>query len=216
MVDPLSQLPHSNTEILAVPQELAPLMRDIIRIYENGSKQAVIDTLNQLPNLIKLAKKDSQADEPQITSLWKSIAERDLEITTDDESEEDFLKSWDDIFNMQVYIDTEIFGELDPRPPALTEPESMQTIGDTVIEHTEATEIYVQSWKDLAKSISSFPDDLFTRLWTTVEIAKILECSPNSLRRSRRAGRLPLQFKNLILDCISHDGRRSLWFVRPA
>ena len=215
MVDPFSQLPHSDTEILAVPQELAPLIRDIIQIYENGSKQAVIDTLNQLPNLIKLIKKNGYGDEQSIASLWNPTADRDLGTIADEESEEDFLKSWDDIFNMQVYIDTEIFGELDPRPPALTELESKQSIGDTVIEHTEATEIYVQSWKELAQSISAFPDDLFTRLWTTVEIAKILECSPNSLRRSRRAGRLPIQIKNLILDCISHDGRRSLWFVRP-
>jgi hypothetical protein len=27
---------------------------------------------------------------------------------------------------------------------------------------------------------------------------------------------LPIRVKDLILDCISHDGKRSLWFVRPA
>jgi hypothetical protein len=74
----------------------------------------------------------------------------------------------------------------------------------------------VQSWKELAKSMASFPDDLFTRLWTTIEIAKILECSPASLRRSRKSGQIPIKIKNLIIDCISHDGKRSLWFVRPA
>ena len=74
----------------------------------------------------------------------------------------------------------------------------------------------MQSWKELAQSMDSLPDDLFTRLWTTIEIAKVLECSPSSLRQSRRSGRLPIQIKNMILDCISHDGKRSLWFVRPA
>jgi hypothetical protein len=131
------------------------------------------------------------------------------------ENEEDFLKSWDDIFNVQVYIDTDIFGELDPRPPALVEIDHGND-NETMIQHTDATEVYVQAWKELAQSMSSFPDDLFTRLWTTTEIAKILECSPSSLRRSRRSGRLPLRVKDLILDCISHDGKRSLWFVRPA
>ena len=117
--------------------------------------------------------------------------------------------------NVQVYIDTEIFGELDSRPPALIELNTRYE-NETIIQHTDATEIYVQAWKDLAQSMASFPDDLFTRLWTTIEIAKILECSPSSLRRARRKGMLPTIVKDLVLDCISHDGKRSLWFVRPS
>ena len=217
MVDRYSQSQRSDTEVLAVPQELAPMIRDIIRIYENSGKQDIINLLEHLPTLIEQIQKNGAIDQHSVSSLWKLKQGNEVEAIANDESEEDFLKSWDDIFNVQVYVDTEIFGELDPRPPALTELESSKVSNvDTLIEHTEATEIYVQSWKELAQSISAYPDDIFTRLWTTVEIAKILECSPNSLRRSRRAGRLPLQIKNLILDCISHDGRRSLWFVRPA
>ena len=64
--------------------------------------------------------------------------------------------------------------------------------------------------------MAAYPDDLFTRLWTTIEVAKILQCSPSSLRRSRKSGRLPIKTNNFILDCISHDGKKSLWFVRPA
>ncbi len=211
MVDPSQPTHQSDTEKLAVPKELASLLQDIVNLYHHHHNQlAVIDALNDLVTATKAGGNYPLFQNQVSPPLQDSLDNQDLE------SETDFLKSWDDIFNVQVYIDTDIYGELDPRPPALVEIESGNNDGETIIQHTEATEAYVQSWKELAQSMSSFPDDLFTRLWTTIEIAKILECSPSSLRRSRRHGRLPLKVKNLILDCISHDGKRSLWFVRPA
>lgn len=206
MVDPLQPTQQSNVEMLAVPKELALSLQEIINLYKNHNQKNIIASLE---NLIDTVKRGSDQT---------FLKEHSLSSTSNDftvENEEDFLKSWDDIFNVQVYIDTDIFGELDPRPPALVEIDHGND-NETMIQHTDATEVYVQAWKELAQSMSSFPEDLFTRLWTTTEIAKILECSPSSLRRSRRSGRLPLRVKDLILDCISHDGKRSLWFVRPA
>jgi hypothetical protein len=156
-----------------------------------------------LQNLISIAKNNLDPN---------YLDPNNLESANDDE----FLKSWDDIFNVQVYIDTDIFGELDPRPPALTEPERIDDKYETIIQHTEATEIYMQAWKELAQSMSSFPDDLFTRLWTTIELSNILECSSGTLRRARKNKSLPITIKDLVVDCISHDGKRSLWFVRPS
>jgi hypothetical protein len=211
VVDPLQPTHQSDTEKLAVPKELASLLQEIVNLYHHHHNQlVVIDSLNDLITAVKDGKNYPLLQNQVSPPLQDYLGDHEPE------NESDFLKSWDDIFNVQVYIDTDIYGELDPRPPALVEIESGKNDGETIIQHTEATEAYVQSWKELAQSMSSFPDDLFTRLWTTIEIAKILECSPSSLRRSRRHGRLPLKIKNLILDCISHDGKRSLWFVRPA
>ncbi|WP_434685588.1 hypothetical protein [Pseudanabaena minima] len=206
MVDPLQPTQQPDVEMLAVPKELALSIQEIINLYKNHNQKHIIASLE---NLIATVKRGSE--QPFLKEHSLASTENDLAV----ENEEDFLKSWDDIFNVQVYIDTDIFGELDPRPPALVEIDNSND-NETIIQHTDATEIYVQAWKELAESMSAFPDDLFTRLWTTTEIAKILECSPSSLRRSRRSGRLPIRVKDLILDCISHDGKRSLWFVRPA
>jgi len=205
--DPSQPTQQSDTEMLAVPKELALSIREIIYLYHHHNKQSVIEAVR---NMIAAAKDDQDYQILKNKNLTNYSHNSELE------NDEDFRKSWDDILNVQVYIDTEIFGELDPRPPALVEIDTNSIDSETVIQHTEATEAYVQAWKELAQNMSSFPDDLFTRLWTTIEIAKIMECSPSSLRRARRNGRLPIRIKNLILDCISHDGKRSLWFVRPA
>ena len=206
MVDPLQPIQPSDVEMLAVPKELAMSIQEIIHLYQNHNPKNIIASLENLISTVKRETDQSFLKEHSLVSDSNDFAI---------ENEEDFLKSWDDIFNVQVYIDTDIFGELDPRPPALVEVDHSND-NETMIQHTDATEVYVQAWKELAQSMSAFPDDLFTRLWTTTEVAKILECSPSSLRRSRRSGRLPIRVKDLILDCISHDGKRSLWFVRPA
>ncbi len=206
MVDPSQPKQPSNIELLAVPKELALSIQEIINLYKNHNQKNIIESLETLISSLKRVTDKSFLKDQALVNDPNDLEE---------ENEEEFLKSWDDIFNVQVYIDTDIFGELDSRPPALVELHTNNN-SETIIQHTDATEVYVQAWKELAQSMSSFPDDLFTRLWTTAEIAKILGCSPNSLRRSRRLGRLPIKIKDLILDCISHDGKRSLWFVRPA
>ncbi len=204
MVDPSQPTQQSDTEILAVPKEIALSIQEIIHLYNHHSQQNIVEALKDLICEVKSGTDHSLLKNQDLVNY-----QSDLDVETEDA----FLKSWDDIFNVQVYIDTDIFGELDSRPPALVEVNNRND--ETTIQHTDATEIYVQAWKDLAQSMSTLPDDLFTRLWTTLEIAKILECSPSGLRRSRRKGMLPVRVKDLNLDCISHDGKRSLWFVRP-
>jgi hypothetical protein len=204
--------------MLAVPKELASTIQEVINLYKDHSQNNVVESLKTLILNTKIESGDLPLNEQSLVTPTYATAS---EIKSSEvESEGDFLKSWDNIFNVQVYIDTDIFGELDPRPPALMEMQNIDNSeidnSETVVQHTDATEIYVQAWKELAQSLSSFPDDLFTRLWTTVEIAKILDCSAASLRRARRSGNLPIRIKDLILDCISHDGKRSLWFVRPS
>ena len=213
MIDPSQLAPQSDMAILAIPKDLEVLIQEIIQVYQQPQYQAqVMEVLKRL-----VANTKDHLDIPPYLldpQMPKQAIANYVHTPHSEESETDFLRSWDDILNVKVYIDTDIYGELDPRPPALIEPEHG---GDqeTIIQHTEATEAYVNSWKELAQSISNYPDDIFTRLWTTIEIAKILECSPSTLRRARRLGRLPVKFKDLIIDCISHDGKRSLWFVRP-
>jgi hypothetical protein len=207
VVDPAQPTQQSDMEILAVPKALALSIQEIVKLYHQN-KQAVLESLI---NLIS----DSKSDVDNTLFQKQTLVSYPNILDADNDAE--FLKSWDDIFNVQIYIDTDIYGELDSRPPALSEARTGNSIdSETVIQHTEATEAYIQTWKDLAKSMSAFPDDLFTRLWTTIEISKILETSPSTLRRARRSGRLPIKIKNMILDCISHDGKRSLWFVRPS
>jgi hypothetical protein len=210
VVDPLQPTQKPDAEMIAVPKEIAVSIQEIVNLYRHHHKQRVIELLK---NLIFDVKQDVGYASLENKDLVNSPTS--LKVEVDDLSESEFLKSWDDIFNVQVYIDTDIFGELDARPPALKEADHININSQTVIQHTEATEAYVQSWKELAQSMSSFPDDLFTRLWTTSEIAKLLECPPSILRRARRKKQLPVKVKNLILDCISHNGERSLWFVRP-
>jgi len=211
VVDPSLTQHQSDTEVLiTVPQEIAPLLREIANLYYHHPQQNLVESLQFVVDKIR---EDSSYPvlKDKISPLYSHS-----NYPINEENETDFLKSWDDIFNVQIYVDTDIYGELDPRPPAIAEIESQPIDSETIIQHTEATEAYLQTWKELAQSISTYPDDLFTRLWTTIEISKILECSPSTLRRARRNRKLPLKVKELILDCISHDGKRSLWFVRPA
>ena len=207
MVDPSQPKQQSDTVMLAVPNALALLIKEIIELYNYHNKKDVIKSLKKIISEVSGDEDNTHFQDEILPIYSNSLAV---------ENEADFLKSWDDILNVQVYIDTDIYGELDARPPALVEVNTSSIDSETVIQHTEATEAYIQSWKELAQIMSSFPDDLFTRLWTTIEISKILECSPSTLRRTRRNGQLPIKVKNMILDCISHDGKRSLWFVRPA
>jgi hypothetical protein len=205
VVNPLQSKQQSDLEMLAVPKELSQSMQEIVNLYKDHNKQNIIESLEYLISSVKLVSDDSLLKEHSLID-----DPNDLET----ENEQEFLKSWNDILNVQVYVDTDIYGELDTRPPAPVEVDNKND-NETIIQHNDATEVYVQAWKELAQSMSSFPDDLFTRLWTTADIAKILECSASSLRKARKSGRLPIKVKDLVLDCISHDGKRSLWFVRP-
>lgn len=171
---------------VAVNPELAPFVQELQQLWEAGEQIAIKEGLARLIAGLK-------RELPLMTS---SAPEQEA----DDQS--DYVKSWAEILNLQVYVDTNIYGEVGS--------------GETVIQHEQGTELYLQSWAEVAKEMGELPNNLFTKLWTTVEIAKILDCSPAMLRRARHEHRLPVKVKDFLLDCVSYDGKRSLWFVRPA
>ncbi|NJK33794.1 MAG: hypothetical protein HC919_01950 [Oscillatoriales cyanobacterium SM2_2_1] len=181
------------TTVVAVPIDLAEMVGTLSQMYHQGKRNEVLESLALLVYDL------SQEDHVKSTA-------------TDSDEDLDYRQSWDDIVSLQVYVDTDIYGTLDTSPPALPPfaPE------ETIVQHGEETEVYLQSWMDLAKEISTYPDDLFTRLWSTSELAQILSVSVDQLRRARRKNQLPLSIKNLIVDCVIYDGKRSRWFVRPA
>ncbi|MDX2256246.1 MAG: hypothetical protein NW214_12075 [Pseudanabaenaceae cyanobacterium bins.39] len=216
MVDPSQIAQQTDMVKIAIPKELENSIQEIISLYKHPQyQQHIINALQGLITIGQTNPKDRiyKSSHTVNTSPDPQGSLNNGSLTEDDES--GFLRSWDDLLNFQVYVDTDIYGELDPRPPALKEIEQIAE-NETIIQHGEATEAYVQSWKELAQNMTSYPEDIFTRLWTTKEISEILECSASSLRRARRSQRLPIRVKDLILDCISHDGKRSLWFARPA
>jgi hypothetical protein len=181
------------TTVVAVPNDLAEMVGTLSQMYHQGKRSEVLESLALL---VYDLSQETQNNAP----------------TGDGDDELDYRQSWDDIVNLQVYVDTDIYGTLDitpPLPPPLA-PE------ETIVQHGEETEAYLQSWMELAKEISTYPDDLFTRLWSTSELAQILKVSVDQLRRARRKNQLPLSIKNLIVDCVIYDGKRSRWFVRPA
>lgn len=174
---------------IAVDAELAPLVQEIQKLWLSGESVAIRNGLTQL-----IA--DLSADMSVIANIPK-----------DTEDGSDYVKSWSEILNVQMYVDTDIYGDRQL---------NIANDSETVIQHEQATEMYLQSWAEVAKDMTTLPHNLYTKLWTTVEIAKILDCSPAMLRRARNAQRLPIKVNDFLLDCVSHDGKRSLWFVRPA
>jgi hypothetical protein len=174
---------------ISVNAELAPLLQEIQKLWECGESVAIRNALTQL-----IA--DLTADMSIIANLPEEQADPAA-----------YVKSWGEILNVQMYVDTEIYGD---RQLDFAEEK------ETIIQHEQATKAYLQSWAEIAKDMVELPPNLYTKLWTTVEIAKILQCSPTMLRRARKEKQLPVRVGDFLLDCVSHDGKRSLWFVRPA
>jgi hypothetical protein len=175
---------------VTVHPQLAPLIQELQKLWDAGKHEAIQEGLAQLiANL-----------QEDVSVLASYGGKPDLE----EYAGEDYVKSWGEILNVQVYVDTQIYGDR-----GLDE-------GGTVIQPEQGTDTYLQSWAEVAKEMEGLPNNLFTKLWTTVDIAKILDCSPAMLRRARKEQQLPLRVKEFMLDCVSHDGKRSLWFVRPA
>jgi len=174
---------------ITVNAELAPLLQEIQKLWDAGESVAIRNGLTQL-----IA--DLSADMSVIVNIPDAV-----------EDSSDYVKSWGEILNVQMYVDTEIYGDRQL---------SIPSEGETVIQHEQAKEEYLQAWAEVAKDMKDLPHNLYTRLWTTVEIAKILNCSPAMLRRARKEQQLPVKVNDFLLDCVSHNGKRSLWFVRPA
>jgi hypothetical protein len=183
----------------AIPDSLLPLVQELCLLYQNGKGDLVQEMLRDVLQALH----QTPVNQPNHSNGTESPGD-------DTSTDYEYLKSWQDILSLRIYVDTDIYGSLDGEPPLVTrEPE------ETIVQHTDATAAYLQSWREIAETMADVPDDLFTRLWRTAEIAKILDCSATMLRRAHRNQQLPLQVNNLLVDCISYDRRRRLWFVRP-
>ncbi len=188
---------------LAVPDSLAPLVQELCSLYQNGQSNLVRDMLRDLLQAVQQLAADQSPNRAANYNF--------SELSGDDTiTDHEYLKTWQDILSLRVYVDTDIYGSLDSEPPLVKHEQE-----ETIVQHTDATAAYLQSWREIAQNMADVPDDLFTRLWGTTELAKILDCSATMLRRAHRSQQLPLQINNLLVDCIAYDRRRRLWFVRP-
>ncbi|AFY71141.1 hypothetical protein Pse7367_2888 [Thalassoporum mexicanum PCC 7367] len=190
------------------PAEIAQIVAEISELFElyqaKGNQDILLNALTSY--LAELRNEEvMRSPEPKV-----------------EVEQDDFLKSWQDIIDLQVYVDSDIYGKLDPnytpaqgtgkRPVVqLSEIEAeLQTIA-----HDDATAAYVKSWGEIADRLTSLPDDLFTRAWSTKELAKFLGCSAAKLRRARKNEQLPLAIGDFVVDCTAATKNKLTWSVRP-
>lgn len=182
--------------MLSVPEELAPILQELCLLYSKGDRDAVKDGLLALIANLKLDGELSQAN-------YQSLP-------VEDEGKDNFLKSWHDILDLRVYVDTEIYGTLDHSPP-----EKVTELGN-VVKHQEAADAYAKTWLEIGEKLAHFPDDLFSRQWSTAELAEFLHCSPSRLRRAKSKNLLPLQIESFLIDCTtSGKGHKLIWRIQP-
>lgn len=136
------------------------------------------------------------------------IAQLKQPAPSESEIEKDYadIKSWEDLLNFKVYIDTEIYSPNEPPPEILPPPV-------IVVAHQEATNAYADSWTEIAAKLHELPQT--NQLYTTNEVAKILGCSPAKLRRSHGANRCPIETDRFILDCVTKEKGKLRWSLQP-
>jgi len=205
--------PPDQLATFPIPKELLPLVKDLIELYSYQTQGAIAKALQELITNLKA--------DPNFQPLPHSLPDTDLPaptlpiaIASEEEEESDDnnnLKSWEDLLNFTVYVDTEIYSHEDRG--AIAEPE-LSPAEVIVVTHEEATEAYMQSWSEIADKMANLPNDAFTRSWSTAEIAKIFNCSADSLRKAKSQKRLPLIIDNFLVDCIGQEHKKLLWVIR--
>ncbi len=168
-----------------IPRELSLLIRELSEIYTPENHGAIAQVLTELIARLKQT-------EP-VPNLAANLISSSL--INEESSSDDDVKSWEDLLNFTVYVDTEIYSpnELEE---AIAEPESVN-----VITHQEATDTYVRTWDEVATKLHDVPFNLSMRFWTTAEAAKIIGCSEEKLRRAKKNKLLPIDIHNFIVDC---------------
>jgi hypothetical protein len=101
----------SKPSAFSIPVEISPLISELSRIYSPQNHELITEVLTEL--IARLIPNDP---------LTNPIAPDNLinadEISTDDVD----IKSWDDLLNFTVYIDTEIYSPNEPSE-AIADPE---------------------------------------------------------------------------------------------
>jgi hypothetical protein len=193
-----------------LPDEIAPIVAEISELFylyeAKGGKEIFLNTLAAY-----------------VAELQNEEVLRSLEANSKEEFNQDqFLKSWQDIIDLQVYVDSDIYGKIDPTyaPPKVARPDQVVQLSEIepelkTIAHDDATAAYVKSWAEIADRLTKLPDDMFTRSWSTKELAEFLGCSPSRLRRARKKEHLPVRIGDFVVDCISASKNRLVWGIRP-
>jgi hypothetical protein len=190
--------------MLAVPKQLAPMVEELSSLYGKEQRDRVIAGLCSLVAYLKggITSSDDGQEELQGESYLA------------------FLKSWQEILDVQVYVDTDIYGTLDldgieGELSCVPEP---HTVGATDLQLDRDRE-EVKAWPEVPeipeKSTSLLSDELFTRAWTTPELSKLLGCTASNLRKAKKQNRLPVKIGNFLIDCIDPECKKILWRVSP-
>lgn len=168
-----------------IPPALDAMVQEICELYNPTTKATIHEVLQ---SLIFNLKQPPVAQESQIEKDYADI------------------KSWEDLLNFKVYIDTEIYSPNEPLPHPEISPESV-----IVVAHQAATAAYVDSWSEIAAKLQHLPKT--NQLYSTNEIAQILGCSPAKLRRSHH--RCPIETHRFVLDCVNKKKGKLVWSLEP-
>jgi hypothetical protein len=189
--------------MLSVPKQLVPMVEELSNLYGKEQRDQVIAGLCSLVAYLKggISSSDDGQEEELPSEPYLT-----------------FLKSWQEILDVQVYVDTDIYGTLDLEVidgvlSCVLEP---QVGGATDLQPYHDRE--VKAWPEVpavAGDSTGLPDDLFTRSWTTPELSKLLGCTASNLRRAKKENRLPVKIGNFLIDCIDPECKKILWRVSP-
>ncbi len=184
--------------MLSVPKQLVPMVEELCSLYGKEKRDRVIAGLCSLVAYLK----------GRITTLEDA---QDEELQSD--SYITFLKSWQEILDVQVYVDTDIYGTLDSDSiegelNCVPEP---QVVGVTEFQQDHDHE--VKAWPEVPGESTSQPPDLLTRSWTTAELSKLLSCTVSTLRKAKKQNQLPVKIGNFLIDCVDPACKKVLWRV---
>lgn len=171
-----------------IPSELMPLVQELCNLYAKGNSGIIVEAVAALITGLKRHYEVSTVDDRSLLDLLEDGSYDDTYIS--------FLKSWQDILGVEVYIDTDIYDTLNNEPSY-----DPVALSENLVKHQEATAAYLKSWTEVAEKMADMPDDIFTRYWSTTEMAKFLNCSPKTLRKARIQHKLPLKVGDLIVNC---------------
>jgi hypothetical protein len=188
--------------MLSVPKQLVPMVEELSNLYGKEQRDQVIAGLCSLVAYLKGGISSSDGGQ-----------EEELQ----SESYLTFLKSWQEILDVQVYVDTDIYGTLDLEAISegvncISEPQ----MGGGETDSPPNCDRTDKAWPEVpavAGDSTSLPDDLFIRSWTTPELSKLLGCTASNLRKAKKENRLPVKIGNFLIDCIDPECKKILWRV---
>jgi hypothetical protein len=191
--------------MLSVPKQLVPMLEELSSLYGQDRREHVIAGLSSLVAYLKSGVAALDDDKTQALDGQEEELQNDSYMT--------FLKSWQEILDVQVYVDTDIYGTLDLEAAegilaCALEPQ----IGEAVNPQPDRE---AKAWPEVPGESTSLPSDLFTRSWTTAELSKLLGCTANVLRKAKKQNHLPVKIGDFLIDCVDPDCKKILWRVSP-